>query len=159
MGITNIGNGFWSLSFPEKVESPNGAGGGYLRQSFDAIIDETRHTPDMSKALSRIPKTSLFLHVKWHYNGYLLYSEYYFEAWVTEGADGGPQFPVDSLSLRWRHGSVTGEEVGEKTSMVAKDDRTYNVGTDTDICVIATARMQGFEPWSVVTPDGCTWKS
>lgn len=156
MGISNVGNGFWSLNLQVGGESPSTAGGGYIRHALNDLPDIPRHTPDMSQSLVRIPAAPLCLHAKWHYNGYLVYSEYYFEAWVTEGED-GPQFPVNLLSLRWRHGSVRGEENGENTAMVAKSDRTYNVGTDTDICLIATARAGGGEPWGIVCPNGCTW--
>lgn len=157
MGITNVGNGVWSLNVQSGGESPTDAGGGYLRQAVADLINADRVTPDQNASIVRLPKEPLHVHLKWQYNGYLLYTEYYFEAWTTEGAE-GPQYPVNSLVLRWRHGSVTGEEAGVNTSMVSKSDRTYNLGTDTDICGIAIARADGWEPWGVSSPTGCTWR-
>jgi hypothetical protein len=104
---------------------------------------------------------SKWLHVKWHYNCYFLYAEYYFETWVTKTSDpNSERIPVKSLTLRWRHGSTTGEEGGVDTAMVAKDDRVYatDVTCDTDICVIAIAN-DGSGSWGNSSPAGCAWKS
>ncbi len=101
-----------------------------------------------------------YLHIKWHYNCYAFYSEYYFEAWVTKKPDpSSEKVTVESLVLRWRHGDTTGEEVGHNTAMVAKDDRVYSYdpACDTDICVIAIAYDKG-GTWGASSPSGCAWK-
>ena len=102
--------------------------------------------------------SSLWLHVKGRTSCYYLYAEYYFEAWVTSTADpNGPRYPVDKITLFWRHGDVRGREDGVGVDMVAKDDRTYATGfqCDSDLCVNATVEHAGFSPWSASTPDGC----
>jgi hypothetical protein len=93
------------------------------------------------------------LRAKWHYKGFLLYSEYYFECWVEQD---GQKFPCPEISLRWRHGDTRGQEVGYNTAMVAKQDRTYNLGTDTDLCIVAVAKTATGLVLSVSLPEGCS---
>lgn len=99
----------------------------------------------------------IWLHVKWHYNCYYFYAEYYFEAWTTSTADpNGPRIPVDLIEIYWRHNNVRGHETKNNADMVAKDDRVYSNGTmcDTDICVSARATHQGTK-WSINNPQVC----
>lgn len=100
-----------------------------------------------------------WIHVKSNYHCYILYAEYYFEAWLTRLQDpDSERLPVKNLILRWRHGNTTGEEVGEHTAMVSKSDRVYNLGCDTDTCALAIAYVDGREPLAVSCPEMCTWK-
>lgn len=97
----------------------------------------------------------IWLNVKWHYNCYYVYAEYYFEAWTTSTADSnGPRTPVNQIEIYWRHGGTRGHEVKNNADMVAKSDRTYNLGCDTDMCVSGRATHNGIS-WGVNNPTTC----
>ena len=99
--------------------------------------------------------TPIWLNVKWHYNCYLIYAEYYFEAWTTSTSDpNGPRIPVEQIEIYWRHGSTHGHEVVNNADMVSKSDRTYNLGCDTDMCVSGRATHNGLT-WGVNNPETC----
>ena len=115
--------------------------------------------PDNLPADSPVqPKWTLWLHVRWQTSCYFLYSEYYFETWITSTADpNGPRQAVDTLDLRWRHGGTRGQEVRNGVDMVGKDDRMYANGfaCDTDLCAIGVATHQGVT-WGASAPHGCS---
>ena len=135
------------------------------RPSSPAAAAALKNSPEILTQEQAVP-SSLWLHVKWKYDCYLLYAEYYYEAWVTSVPDpAGPQYPVRRLTIRWRHGSTRGEENLDNASMIAKSDRVVANGPvcDTDNCLIAIAERETgnpFEPivtWGSSTPEGCGW--
>lgn len=120
-------------------------------------------TSEIFKSLSHLKKDEIFqilfapiwLNVKWHYNCYYYYAEYYFEAWTTSSADpNGPRIPVDQIEIFWRHNSTKGHEVKNGVDMVAKSDRTYNFGCDTDMCISGRATHYGIS-WGINNPETC----
>lgn len=119
--------------------------------------------PEKFIKLSLLVKTDIFqilfapiwLNVKWHYNCYFIYAEYYFEAWTTSTADpNGPRTPVNQIEIRWRHGKTAGYKVENNVDMVAFSDRTYNSGCDTNMCISARATHNGIT-WAVNNPESC----
>ena len=127
---------------PAALKAPSGPFGAHPQQ--DPTEDQTEWKP-------------LWLHVKWNQGCYAVYAEYYYEAWVTntESAD-GPRENIDRIILRWRHGSVRGEEVVQNSAVVAKSDRTYASGCDDDMCLVAIATAFGSD-WSSAAPQGCSY--
>jgi hypothetical protein len=130
-------------------------------RSNEAILRSMRLDPDdvpsASLALDQTTWT-LWLHVRWHYGCYYLYAEYYFEAWITSTADpNGPRQAIDTLELKWRHGSTRGHEVSNGVDMVAKDEKVYAsfFVCDTDLCARGVATYQGVT-WGVASPQDCS---
>jgi hypothetical protein len=127
-------------------------------RSNESSLRSMQLDPDNLPADAVKPLWTLWLHVRWQTSCYFLYSEYYFEAWVTStAAPGGPRAAIDTLDLRWRHGGTRGQEVRNNVDMVGKDDRMYANGfsCDNDLCAIAVATHRGIA-WAASTPEGCS---
>lgn len=129
---------------------------------YASICNESSHKLYNLKSLDKeqafqLLFSPIWLNVKWHYNCYYFYAEYYFEAWTTSTADpNGPRVSVDQIEIYWRHNDARGHEVRNNADMVAKDDRVYSTGTmcDTDMCISGRATHKGIT-WGVNNPDLC----
>jgi len=113
---------------------------------------EQQLNPELVKQIFASP---IYLHVKWHYNCYYFYAEYYYEAWVTSTIDpGGPRLTVDRIELWWKHGPVHDFKAENGITMVAHTDKTYNSGCDEEICVKAILRHNGLTAVAM-SPENC----
>ncbi len=127
--------------------------------AFQKVIDEITRTGGDGDYTGNLRYSTAWLHLKWNSNCYVLYAEYYFEAWVTSTEDpNSERVPVDLLEIRWRHGETRGQEALENSAMIAKSDRVYgNVWScDSDICLGAIATRNGHK-WGAASPASCTW--